>query len=93
MKDGTLKYTPKNAKSRTKVTFSSMKRSIQSTNAKAIRNVRLLKTSYNQRVNKIIFFKKKTFFFFKNKKKSQQMLSESSFIYVYLDHLKIIQII
>ena len=52
MKDGTLKYTPKNAESRTKVTFSSMKLPIRSTNTRTAGNVRLLKTSNNQRVNK-----------------------------------------
>ena len=52
MKDGTLKYTPKNVKSRTKVAFSSMKLLIQSTNTKAAGGVRFLKTSNSQQVNK-----------------------------------------
>ena len=52
MKDGTLKYTPKNAKSRTKVTFSSMKYLIKSTNATIVRKVVLLKLPNNQRFNK-----------------------------------------
>ena len=52
MKDGTLKYTPKNAKSRTKVTFSSMKTLIESTNVSATHITWLHETSNNQLVNR-----------------------------------------
>ena len=52
MKDGTLKYTPKNVKSGIKVTFSSMKCLIKSTNVSELKVVALCNLSNNQVFNK-----------------------------------------
>ena len=61
MKDGTLKYTPKNANSRIKVTFYSMKHLIKSTNETMTNNDRLGNVTENQQINKPALHSNKTF--------------------------------